>query len=216
MPRLPINYSNTIIYKIVCNDLNITEVYVGHTTAFKERKSKHKQSCKNENNKDYNAKVYQYIRENGGWDNFSMIEIEKYPCNDFNEARARERYWYESLHPFLNERNPIRNAEEKQTYYKQHYILNQEHYKQYRENNKEKNQEYKKQYRIDNLEKVKEKAKHYREQNKEQLSIKQKEYNEKHKQEKKEYDIQYREQNRNKIKEKKKLYYQKTKQKQNM
>ena len=30
------------------------------------------------------------IRENGDWNNWSMIEIEKYPCNDDNEARARE------------------------------------------------------------------------------------------------------------------------------
>ena len=37
------------------------------------------------------------IRENEGWNNWSMIEIEKYPCNDKNEACARERYWYELL-----------------------------------------------------------------------------------------------------------------------
>ena len=31
MPKKIIDYSKTIIYKIVCNDLTITEVYVGHT-----------------------------------------------------------------------------------------------------------------------------------------------------------------------------------------
>ena len=37
------------------------------------------------------------IRKNGGWENWCMIEIEKYPCNDKNEAKARERYWLETL-----------------------------------------------------------------------------------------------------------------------
>ena len=32
MPKKEIDYSNTIIYRIVCKDTNITECYVGHTT----------------------------------------------------------------------------------------------------------------------------------------------------------------------------------------
>ena len=38
--------------------------------------------------------------------------IEKYPCNDLNEARARERYWYEILTPNLNMCNPCRSQKE--------------------------------------------------------------------------------------------------------
>jgi hypothetical protein len=102
MPKLPSNYQNTIIYKIVCNDLSVNDVYVGHTTVFTKRKSLHKVSCNNESNNDYNLKVYNYIRANGGWDNFSMIEIEKYPCNDGNEARKRTRFFYELLNAKLN------------------------------------------------------------------------------------------------------------------
>ena len=48
MPRKIINYTNTIIYKIVCNDLNITDLYVGSTTDFTNRKYNHKSSCNNE------------------------------------------------------------------------------------------------------------------------------------------------------------------------
>jgi len=44
MPRKIINYTNTIIYKIVCNDLNITDLYVGSTTDFTNRKYNHKSS----------------------------------------------------------------------------------------------------------------------------------------------------------------------------
>ena len=42
MPKNNINYSNTIIYKIVCNDLNIKDLYRGSTTDFHNRKSNHK------------------------------------------------------------------------------------------------------------------------------------------------------------------------------
>jgi predicted GIY-YIG superfamily endonuclease len=63
MPRTPINYQNTVIYKIVCNDLNIKDLYVGHTTDFTKRKCCHKTRCGNINGKHYNYKVYDYIRK---------------------------------------------------------------------------------------------------------------------------------------------------------
>ena len=54
MPKKEIDYQNTIIYKIVCNDLNVKDVYVGHTTDFTKRKSHHKSSCNNHNSKVHN------------------------------------------------------------------------------------------------------------------------------------------------------------------
>ena len=42
MPRIKIDYSNTMFYKIVCKDLDIKDFYVGHTTDFKTRKNCHK------------------------------------------------------------------------------------------------------------------------------------------------------------------------------
>ena len=47
-----IDYSNTIIYKIVCNDLSVTDCYVGNTTQFRQRKSQHKKNCNNSNSKN--------------------------------------------------------------------------------------------------------------------------------------------------------------------
>ena len=75
MGRTKTDYSKTIIYKIVCNDLNVRDKYVGSTTNFTNRKSNHKKCCSNETSRDYNYKVYQMIRLNGGWDNWNMIEI---------------------------------------------------------------------------------------------------------------------------------------------
>jgi len=112
MPKKEMDYSKTIIYKIVCNDLNITECYVGHTTNFVQRKNFHKTSCNNQKTHNSNYKIYQTIRDDGGWDNWSMIEVEKYPCNDINEATARERHWYEQLNSKLNSRYPGRTKKE--------------------------------------------------------------------------------------------------------
>ena len=50
MPKTDVDYSNTIIYKICCKDESITDVYVGHTTNFIQRKYSHKISCSNLNN----------------------------------------------------------------------------------------------------------------------------------------------------------------------
>jgi hypothetical protein len=79
-----------------------TGCYVGSTTDFVRRKANHKSDCTNENKSQCNSKVYKTMRENGGWDNYSMIEIEKYPCNDYDKACAKEREWFEILHSNLN------------------------------------------------------------------------------------------------------------------
>ena len=42
MPKDTIDYSNTIIYKIYCNDSSVTDIYIGHTTNFIKRKYQHK------------------------------------------------------------------------------------------------------------------------------------------------------------------------------
>ena len=152
MPRLPIDYNNTIIYKIVCNDLNVKDIYVGHTTDFIRRKNQHKNNCYCSS---CNYKLYSIIRQYGGWDNWIMIEIEKYPCNDVNEARARERHWYELFNATLNSQKPLTTDEEKHErineYNKQYYAENKmaiiENVKNYTEKNKTKKDEYQKKYR---------------------------------------------------------------------
>jgi len=157
MPKTPINYSNTIIYKLVCKDLLVTDVYVGHTTNFIERKRCHKVSCNNENNKQYNYKVYQTIRQNGGWYNWDMIQVEEYCCNNNNEATARERYWYETLNANMNVKVPNRTQQEYEKYY---YITNKETIKEYHkdwyETNKEEINKNNKLWKEKNKEKLKE------------------------------------------------------------
>ena len=166
MPKVNMDYSRTIIYKLVCKDLLVTDLYVGHTTNFNKRKYGHKSLCNNENDKSYNLLVYQTIRDTGGWSNWEMIEIEKYSCNDINEAFKQERFWIETLKATLNKVIPSRtkaewyldnqeNIAEKQ---KDYYLDNQENIaerqKGYYLEHKEEKKEYQKEYNLKNKEHI--------------------------------------------------------------
>jgi hypothetical protein len=122
----------------VCNDLTITECYVGHTSNFTQRKRDHKKCSKNEKQKRYFNKLYTSIRANGGWFNHSMIELEKYPCNDENEATAKEREYYELLNSGLNTQCPNRTHSEYCLEHKEEIEIKR---KIYRKNNIEKRNE---------------------------------------------------------------------------
>ena len=151
MPRLQIDYSKTIIYKIVCKNINIKECYVGETTDFTKRKCCHKSRCNNINDKKYNIYVYKFIRENGGWVNFDMVEIEKYNAIDKLDAGKRERYWVEQLQATLNQQLPTRTNKE---YYDGHKEYFKEHYQEYRNKNKEHKQKLDKDYYEQNKDKI--------------------------------------------------------------
>ena len=112
MPRQPIDYTNTHFYKICCNDLNITDIYVGHTTDFRRRKSQHKINCLNENSHNHNLQVYRFIRDNGNWENWNMILIETRQCANSLEATKIEREFIEQLRATLNQRIPGRTDKE--------------------------------------------------------------------------------------------------------
>ena len=172
MPKTPINYQDTIIYKICCNDLNIPYIYVGHTTNFVKRKAKHKSTSCNINSKMYNFKVYQTIRENGNWENWSMIKIEDYPCSDKLEALKRERFWYETLNADLNDVIPFRSKEEVKINNKLYRQKNSEHlkenYKNYRQAHLDKIKTYEKKYRDENKERILKRDRDYYYNNREQ------------------------------------------------
>lgn len=121
MPRLPIDFSRTQMYRIVCKDTSITDIYVGHTTKWRERKCKHQSVCNNENDKHYNIKIYQTIRANGGWINWDMILIEDYPCTNSLEARKRERELMEEYDAKMNEKRPFATKEDRNADWREKY-----------------------------------------------------------------------------------------------
>jgi hypothetical protein len=123
-----VNYQETVMYQITCNKNNVTDVYVGHCTKFKRRQNEHKYACTNVNAKSYNVKVYDFIRNNGNWENWTMSEIEKFPCQSRVEASVRERYWTETLKATLNDQIPNRSSNEADTIRRKQ---NPDRYKQY-------------------------------------------------------------------------------------
>jgi len=150
-------YENSIIYKLChCNDLENENIYIGSTTNFRIRKNKHKNSCYNENSKDFNYPVYEYIRNNGGWNEWKMIPIEVFPCKDKKELEVRENYHIELLKSKLNKNIPSRNKKE---WYKDNKEIILEKKKEYRDANKEIKKEQDKKYREANKEILSEKAK---------------------------------------------------------
>ena len=211
MPKLQIDYSKTIIYKIVCKDLKIKELYVGSSTNFTKRKCAHKSSLNNPSCKNYNIKIYEFIRNNGGWENWDMILVENYPCNNDLEKRQRERHRYEELNSTLNTLNPYHNKEDYMTTYREEHkdeIREQRkgYMDKYYENNKEDFLAQSQNYREENAEKVKEYQKQYYENTREDRLEKVKEYYENNKEKVKEYKDQYYQTNKERLNQEKKIY----------
>jgi len=133
-------YENAVIYKLKHNeDYDDLNIYIGSTCNFKNRKYGHKNNCKNEKRKQYYFKVYEYIRKNGDWDQWVMIPIEQYNCNNKKELQIRERYHIDLLKPTLNMNIPTRSPKEYRENNKVRILKNA---KEYREDNKEKYKEY--------------------------------------------------------------------------
>ena len=107
MPKTVIDYSNTIFYKIRCKNPDVKDVYIGHTINFVERKRAHKHSCTYENNSNYNCKVYNIIRQYGGWDNWKMEIIAFHECEDQSAARKLEQKYFEEHNATLNSIEPL-------------------------------------------------------------------------------------------------------------
>ena len=183
-----VDYSKGMIYKLVCNDTGVKELYIGSTTCWKARKNQHKSICSNSNASRHHLKVYKTIRDNGGWDNWTMVLIEEYPCDSKLKLHARERYWIEELKAQLNRYIPAQTSQESSKRYyennrelvshrrKQHYEANKENMKQYREDNKERRKQQNKSYREANKDKIKEYKKEYQQKNKEAIGKKWKLY----------------------------------------
>ena len=213
------NYLNTVIYEIKCKNEEIKDIYIGHTTNFEQRYRLHKCSCNNINQHNYHLKVYETIRANGGWENWEMVGIENFPCNNVDEARERERYWIELLSSSLNITIP--NNKITKNYYKIYRIVHKEQIaekakvyrkinidriKKYIENHIEKIKEQKKEWYENHKEVILEKAKERYEDCREEKIKYQKEYTLQHQEKIKEYLKDYNEKNKEQLSANKKIY----------
>jgi predicted GIY-YIG superfamily endonuclease/ribosomal protein S27AE len=151
------DYSKSCIYMLRHkDDTELENIYIGSTTNFKGRKHNHKASSCKPNNQCYNHKQYQYIRANGGWEEWRMIWLEDYPCNSKRELELREDEVMLHYENRLNDRRASRTHSQYYEDNKERLIKkNRENYKK----NKELIAEQKKEYYEINKEKINEKQK---------------------------------------------------------
>ena len=146
------------IYKIRCKSLEVPECYIGRTIDVTSRLRTHKSNCYSQTKASYNYKVYKFIRENGGFENWILEEIEtvEHDSEDTTPAREREYYWFNELKATLNNNIPNQSSS----------VSN----KIWQNNNKEYLKEYDKQYKEKNKEQIKIRTKVYYEKNKDKLN----------------------------------------------
>ena len=103
MSKFTMNYSKSMIYKIVCKDLSIKDVFVDSTLNLSSKITSHKHWARNpEHQKIEDRLMYSTVAANGGFLNWECILIEAYPCSSPHELRARVRHWVEQLNANLN------------------------------------------------------------------------------------------------------------------
>jgi hypothetical protein len=182
MPRKLIN--DYVFYKFVCDDENIECCYVGSTANFNDRKRTHLKNCNNSNPNDKrtNYKIYETIRENGGWKNWKMVIIGEAKEISLTQSRILEQNYIDELKEKLNmiraytstEHRKEQKKEYSKEYDKIRYENNKEEEnkrsKDWRDLNKEKLIEQRKTKYLNNTELIKERVRTYREANKDKIN----------------------------------------------
>ena len=144
-------------YRIYSKNPAITECYIGSTEDLYQRKILHKSDCNNINSTRYNIKVYQYIRSNGGFDEFEFEIVDTFTSSE-TDRFIHENKLMDLYGSTLNTKRAFRTEEERKEYDKEY---KKEYSKEYYETHKEEIKEYSIKY-----------SKEYRETHKEQLNKK--------------------------------------------
>lgn len=150
------DYTKGKIYRLVCNTTG--NQYIGSTTqSLSQRLGGHHANYKQflEGKITKQISSFSILSEN----NFEMILIEEFPCENKNQLERRERHFIETM-KCVNKLKPAPTKEELLMCYQNHYQENKEKILKYQQKhyqeNKEKIQERKQKYRYDNKEKLKE------------------------------------------------------------
>lgn len=106
------DYSKGKIYRLVCNTTD--KQYIGSTVQLlSQRLGLHKSIFKRfiggKSTKALTA--FDILFEN----NYSIVLVEDYPCNNKDELMRRERYFIDTM-PCVNKNNPVQTQEEKDSY----------------------------------------------------------------------------------------------------
>lgn len=149
---------NYTFYRIYSKNPSVTECYIGSTRDFNRRQYEHKRRCNNINNSHYTITLYQYMRNNGGIDEFEFEIIDTITFSN-TDRLWHERKLIELFGAHLNTYRPIITNDEiiqaSKNYNKIYNIINKEQIKQ-------RYSEYRKRYRLDNADKINEKQRQKR------------------------------------------------------
>tara|TARA_R110000772_G_scaffold213716_1_gene324244 strand:+ start:445 stop:984 length:540 start_codon:yes stop_codon:yes gene_type:complete len=167
-------------------NLNYDECYIGSTTNYKQRMIRHKTTCNKPNSRHHNLKVYNFIRDNGGFKNWKFEILDEQVLNKKEALEIESEFimiYDASLNIVVpgrtkkdyNNNYRINNKEQIKERKKQYYLINKEQInernKKYKLNNKEKYIEQRKQYYINNKEKIIEQQRQRRLKNKPHLKL---------------------------------------------
>ena len=163
------NFDCCYIYHIV--DKEGIVHYVGSTSNFNSRKSKHKHICTHEHCNEYNFDIYKYIREHGDWDAFEMVPIRKIEnISNKTELRIVENDEMKKFTGLKNMRGSYQTHEQKLECTRIWQQNNQGYNRKYYESNIEKIKETNRKYCENNAQKITEKNRKHREENREQYN----------------------------------------------
>ena len=147
---------NTIYgIRAVCDEVVI---YIGYSTNFNQRKLNHKSNCLNPKSKKHHFPIYKHIRENGGFDKYEFVVLDK--SNDnirFKEREYTDKYGLNNLLNVYGGDTGLSKSEYNKNYNKKHKMEINEKQRATYQKNKERENERSTAYRLANKEQINEK-----------------------------------------------------------
>jgi len=140
------DYSKSVIYKIVCKNISVSYTYIGSTTNWYNRKALHKSDYYNVSSPRHKLQIYEFIRNNGDWNNFVMILVEEFSCENKRQLDQREQYWKEIYQDNIGINRSFISSEQKIELNKQYYKENKEEIKQQKRDEYANDKSYKQKY----------------------------------------------------------------------
>jgi len=89
------------IYRIQDNN-DPEQFYIGSKLNLSRRKSHHKKNVRNKVGKLYWTKLYKYIRDHGGWDNFTFTKTHEIDIESLSQGTGFEQTIIDEFNPPLN------------------------------------------------------------------------------------------------------------------
>jgi len=93
-----------LIHQYIRYSVKMKQLKIGHTTNFEKRKMDHMDHMI-ETETSY-RKVYEFIRNHGGWNNWNMIILATYTCKNRGHASRLEWFWWNKIGGSLNYTRP--------------------------------------------------------------------------------------------------------------